>query len=354
MRASVHDRVRLPHALPDAHWFTLLYPVETVAGLPGGVEWTYIPFQQMDRNSMNQADPSVTGALEPTDARARIALRTALGMLVPLARWLVRNGVHYASFAPALKSVFVEAARRELAEHDGKITDSALSVLSGVHRRDIRAMSGEAPADTHPKSPSVASQVFTRWLTDAQLRGADDQPMALPKAGEALSFDTLARQVSSDVHPRTLLAEMQRLGLVAIDGDRVHPQAQAFVPQQGFEEMAELFSANVGDHLAAAAHNLNGRPSKFLEQSIFGSGLSPQSTDKLGTVARKLWKSAFQQMADEASQRLKQDAKNQQTSMRMRFGVYYFAEAQPTSAPAPAKRPNGRPRSTQPNQGSTR
>ena len=68
-------------------------------------------------------------ASAPADAaggpRAGVALRAALGLLVPLARWLVHNGVTYASFAPALKSVFVEAARRELAESGGKQTDSA-------------------------------------------------------------------------------------------------------------------------------------------------------------------------------------------------------------------------------------
>jgi hypothetical protein len=297
----------------------------------------------MDRNSMNDTAQPLS-SVEPTDARARIALRAALAMLVPLARWLVRNGVHYASFAPALKTVFVEAARRELAEHDGKLTDSALSVLSGVHRRDIRAMGESSPTDAQPKTPSVASQVFTRWLTDPQLRDAHDQPAAMPKSGDALSFDGLARQISSDVHPRTLLAEMQRLGLVQVDGDLVRLQAQAFVPQQGFEEMTDLFAANVGDHLAAAAHNLRGAPDKFLEQSIFGSGLSTQSTEQLGAVARRLWKSAFQQMASEAAPRLKQDAKKHETSMRMRFGVYYYAE--PQDAPAAQPRPTARPRST--------
>lgn len=301
---------------------------------------------------MDQETQSSPGGIESSDLRARIALRAGLAMLVPLARWLVRNGVHYASFAPALKTVFVEAARRELAESDGKLTDSALSVLSGVHRRDIRAMGQQTLADTQPKTPSVASQVFTRWLTDPQLRGADDLPMPIAKSGDAVSFDALARQVSSDVHPRTLLAEMQRLGLVRVDGDRVRLEAQAFVPQQGFDEMVGLFSANVSDHVAAASHNLSGRPDKFLEQSVFASGLSPQSTEQLGASARRLWKTAFQQMVGEASQRLQQDKTNDETSMRMRFGVYYYAEPQDT--PAPAARPAGRARSIPANHGSKR
>lgn len=284
------------------------------------------------------------GPSAATDDRAHIALRTALAMLVPLARWLVRNGVHYASFAPALKSVFVEAARRELASHGSKITDSALSVLSGVHRRDIRAIDPSVPAQARPKSPSVASQLVTRWLTDPALRGRDDQPRALPRLGDGQSFDALARQVSSDVHPRTLLDEMLRLGLLALDGDTVRLQAQAFVPREGFDEMAVLMRDNVSDHLAAAAHNMTGAREKFLEQSIFGSGLAPRSTDQLGQLARKLWKQAFQQMAAEAGPLLKQDARSGDGSMRMRFGTYFFAEpvdrATETAAAAPARDTN--------------
>lgn len=291
---------------------------------------------------MDRTTQPATDTEEPAARRVHLVLRAALTMLVPLARWLVHNGVTYSSFAPALKSVFVEAARQELAGSGGKQTDSALSVLSGVHRRDIRDLGDATPLQARPKAPSVASQLFTRWLTDAQLRDKQDRPVPLPKSGEGLSFDGLARQVSSDVHPRTLLAEMQRLGLVRVQGDGVHLEAQAFVPQQGFDEMVELFAANAADHLAAAAHNLrNEGGDKFLEQSVFASGLSPRTTQHLGTLARKLWRSAFQQMVREATPRYLQDSREQQGSMRMRFGVYFYAEPlgpDDTTAAGPGRR----------------
>ncbi|MCW5659775.1 MAG: hypothetical protein KIT60_18920 [Burkholderiaceae bacterium] len=267
--------------------------------------------------------------------RAAVAMRAALALLVPLARWLVHNGVTYASFAPALKSVFIEAARRELAESGGKQTDSALSVLSGVQRRDIRQLDDDALLAAQPKTPSIASQVFTRWLTDAALRGRGHEPIALPKTGAAPSFDALAREMSSDVHPRTLLAEMERLGLVRVDGDSVHLQAQAFVPQRGFEEMVDIFAANASDHLAAAAHNLRGDGDRFLEQSVFASGLSARSTQALAALARRLWRPAFQQMAREATRHYQQDQRAGDAPMRMRFGVYYYAEPLRDRAPDP-------------------
>lgn len=275
---------------------------------------------------MEQPTDLPEAAGSPTDERARIAQTAALAMLVPLARWLVRNGVPYASFAPALKSVFVEGARQELEAAGAKVTDSALSVLSGVHRRDIRAFGHRPSHDTPPKAPSVASQVFTRWVTDPALRGTDDRPLALPKGGPAPSFDALARAVSSDVHPRTLLVEMQRLDLVDVDGDTVRLRMQAFVPQRGHGERAMAFSANVADHIAAAVHNLGADEGRFLENAVFGSGLTAESVAALGESARALWAPAFEQMVRDATQRFGHDRGQPGAHMRMRFGVYFYAE----------------------------
>ena len=54
--------------------------------------------------------------------------------------WLLRNGVSYPAFAEVLKSVFVAAAERELERTATAPTQSALSLLSGVHRKDVRQM----------------------------------------------------------------------------------------------------------------------------------------------------------------------------------------------------------------------
>lgn len=273
---------------------------------------------------MRTVSPSAGGSA--AELQAQVALSEALAMMVPLAQWLVRSGVTYASFAPALKGVFIEAARRDLRETGARITDSALSVLSGVQRRDIREMNQDSVRDITPKTPSVASQAFTRWLTDRQFRGKNGRPLILDKTGEPVSFETLARSVSSDVHPRTLLSEMERLGLVQVRNERVALNNSAFVPKEGFAELAELFSANVADHMAAAVHNLTGKDDRFLEQSVFASGLSAESVEALGAKARQLWATAFDSMVQETSQWYQRDQDEPSARMRMRFGIYYFHE----------------------------
>ena len=87
--------------------------------------------------------------------------------------------------------------------------------------------------------------------------------------------------------------------------------------------------------LAAAAHNLRTDGDRFLEHSVYASGVSPRSAQAPAALARKLWRPAFQQMAREATKAYQQDQRDGDGSMRMRFGVYYYAEPLPLEGTGP-------------------
>lgn len=290
----------------------------------------------------------------PSAQHAQLALREAAALMAPIAVWLLRNGVSYPAFADMLKAVFVSAAHDELQRGQTKPTQSALSLLSGVHRKDVRAL-GDAPASAHvpPPRPPLSSQVFTRWLTDARYRGADGKPRALPRAGSRRSFETLCSELSNDVHPRAVLDELLRLGLVALDGERVVVLASSFVPSARLDEMTALFSANVSDHIAAAVSNLTSNAPEFLEQSIYADGLTAESIKLLHAAAGQAWARAFESVVTEARARVEDDFHGD-GDLRMRFGVYFYSEPAPTPAPAsvphraktPSKTPRTRRRST--------
>lgn len=280
--------------------------------------------------------PTPTAPPEPPKQRAAVpadaALAQALHIMLPLVRFLLRSGVPYGAFADALKTVFVDAARRELARDGMPVTQSSLSVLSGVHRKDVRTLTQDEAAGAPEPGAPLASQVFTRWLGDPayRLRG---KPRVLPRSGPAPSFDTLSRAVSTDVHPRTVLDELVRLGVVRVDGDDVVPVVSGFVPLEGLDEMLALFSANAADHLAAAVHNLAGAQPRFLEQSVFAHGMTAESAAKLGAVAREAWAKAFATMVDAATERVRHDAEIE-GNHRIRFGAYFYSEP-PEGAASP-------------------
>ncbi|MBK6865311.1 MAG: hypothetical protein IPG91_18250 [Ideonella sp.] len=286
---------------------------------------------------MNRPHPA-RPVVQPSAEHAELALREAAVLMAPLALWLLRHGVAFPAFADALKPVFVEAARQELAGSATDPTQSALSLLSGVHRKDVRDITAARHAAPAPARPSLAAQVFTRWLADRRLRAADGTPRALARAGGAPSFESLCRELSQDVHPRAILDELLRLGLVALDGENVVATAASFVPSPRLAETSALFAANAADHIAAAVSNLTLDAPKFLEQSVYADGLTAPSVAVLHAAARKAWAAAFDAVVGGARERLDQDKDSDADKQRMRFGVYFFSEPmQATASKQPGK-----------------
>ena len=156
--------------------------------------------------------------LPPTPPQPnRGVLDEALSIAEPLVLWMLRSGVGYAEFTQALKPVFLAQARLELERNGQRDSDSAVSLLSGLHRKDVRAfreashvaMARVKEDGSSWGKPSAANQVVTRWLS------LNDMGDCIPFSGEAPSFEALARAVSTDFHPRAVLQDMQRLGVFA-------------------------------------------------------------------------------------------------------------------------------------------
>jgi hypothetical protein len=288
----------------------------------------------MNRKSPTPATGSATAPTAPSEEHATLALRESAVLMAPLARWLLRSGVSYGAFADRLKSVFVDAARNELSQADAKPTFSALSMLSGVHRKDVRAIETDAherhKTEPAPRGIPLASQVYTRWVTARRYRLRDGQPKPLPRSGTGISFEGLAREISQDVHPRTVLDELLRLGLVRLEGDQVIPVSASFTPSLRLDELTSLFAANAADHIAAAVQNLAATTPPFLEHSVFADGLSAESVALLQKQAVASWLKAFDAMVAAATERVDHDADLPlDAQKRMRFGVYFYSDTQP-------------------------
>lgn len=265
-------------------------------------------------------------------SRSAIVLASALHVLRPLARLLLRNGVAYPAFAAAMKKVFLDAAHDELQRTGKKATDSAVSLMSGVHRRDVRnlgRLAEPAAEEEAGETPlNMASQVAARWLSQTDCLDDEGQPRPLPRSGEPPHFDGLVASISSDVRPRAVLDELVRLGMAEEGEDgQIRLLATGFVPRQGFAEMAQLMQENLHDHLAAASLNLQDEHN-YLEQAVFVDQLSEESAHRLHVVAARAWRQAFKTVMTEAQARYDHDQKNTppgERNRRARFGSYFYA-----------------------------
>lgn len=266
----------------------------------------------------------------PTPSRSTLVLAATLHLLKPLVRLLLKHGVAYPAFAAALKQVFVEAARDELQSAGQKQTDSAVSLLSGVHRRDVRTLKSEAEqaAQAVADEPAnLSSQVVARWLSDPDCLDEEGLPKPIKRYGPSPSFDALVTAVSGDIRARAILADLERLGIAEKTGSDVRLLAPGFAPRQGFAETIALLRDNVHDHLAAATLNVSG-DHNHLEQAVFVDELTAESAYQLHVVAAKVWRQAFRTVMKEAQARFDHDqahATADQRIYRARFGSYFYA-----------------------------
>ena len=262
-----------------------------------------------------------------------IVVRCVLATIRPMIRWLIRHGVTFPEFADRAKRIFLEEAKAELlASRPKPPTDSALSLLSGVHRRDIRefraidALGGMKPSPI--ESFGVASQVFARWVTDPNYLDQHGEPLTLERQNSK-SFDHLVLLVSADVSPKSVLEQLHRLGIVRIDADDlIHCEANSFVPRAGLAQMGHDISMTLRDHIQSCIDNVEGR-ANWLEQCIYVDSISSESAHILHTAAAKIWRQNHQDLMRLAQERFEIDqASATDTSQRARLGMFYFNERQ--------------------------
>jgi hypothetical protein len=254
------------------------------------------------------------------------ANQAILRPLLPLAKLSLAAGLKLPDLIEAMKTALVQAASDT--PQAKKLSDSQLSVLTGVHRKDLRRLK-ESDGLGKPYRASLSSQVFARWRSDPVYLTKGGSPRVLNRTTldeEGRSFETLVASVSTDVHPRSVLDDLMRLGMVEISsGDKLKLVAKAFIPRNDAQELWELSSQNATDHLMAIAHNLLGGQPQFLEQALFTDELSAESAAEFNRLTAQSWKLVFDFMLPELRALIAKDkAAGMAPSQRVNLGLYSY------------------------------
>ena len=280
---------------------------------------------------------------DATDAhqRQQQALREALrALLEPLARLGVARGLPFSAVEEMLKTAYVQAAS---AAHPGLLPHrrvSRISTVTGINRREVTRLT-QAAEPARARGRSLPAELIAHWLTDPRYRNPAGEPLALPRTGPAPSFETLAQEITRDVHPRSLLDEVLRLELATTDdADHVHAARHA-VPRGDSGRLLGFLGDNVGDHLRAAVDNVLAGGGTHFEQAVFADGLSDETMDWVRQTVRTQWQALLAAIVPELERRLEADARNDPApARRLRVGLYGYDEnSAPAAAPAPRRTP---------------
>jgi len=239
-------------------------------------------------------------------------------LLAPLAHLMVACDVPFQDLSEQLKGHFVQAA---MAQGSGKVTDSMLSLKTGLSRREVARMRA---FESKPAKPNPLTRLVWLWRNEATYCNADG-PRALPRTGEG-SFETLARLVLQDVHPRSLLSVLEEADTVSVDDTHVTLIKEAYIPRTGGPEQRAYLAENVGDHLEAATQNLAKTSDPYFERALHYTGLTDAQAQDLEQQFASAQMALLKQLSTQAETMKASNAGNGTTRFRAGGYVFYASE----------------------------
>ena len=181
----------------------------------------------------------------------------------PLVSWCVRHGVRYAQVEELIREVFVREAEKEIRKAQGGFSVSKVSVITGLHRSEVsRLLAGEK---TQQEPHDILNRVIGLWSTSKRYKNASNLPRELTYEGLESEFASLVSRVSKEVTHYPILFELERIGAIKYDGNRVCLVVQEYTPQEDVQYGLDLLSADSADLTSAIEANLS---KKFPEQSL--------------------------------------------------------------------------------------
>ena len=134
-------------------------------------------------------------------------------MVRSIVRLALRNCILLPEFINIIKTVYVEVAAEDMKSVTEKINVSRISVMSGVHRKDVTTIY-KNKKEPITKSATIWAKVIGRWEQDKRYTTKAGKPRMLTFEGEKSEFHQLVTHESKGFHPSAILFELERLGLV--------------------------------------------------------------------------------------------------------------------------------------------
>ncbi|MEX0283631.1 MAG: DUF6502 family protein [Paracoccaceae bacterium] len=230
-------------------------------------------------------------------------------ILTPLARLAIRRGWLFKTVEKRLKHAYVTAA---LALGGAETTDSKISIMTGLQRRDVAALRRDPAPPEHQRQP--LAEIMSLWWNDPAYASE-----GIPIQGDEGSFTALARSVRQDVHPRTFLDLLIDAGNVVQTGERVVLKHRSYRPVFGSDDQLTYLSDNVGDHLSAAVDNVVDGGRNY-DMGVHYKGLSEAAIARLDGHFR----TRMTEILTELDMMARQFPESDDGPCRFRAGAYFF------------------------------
>jgi hypothetical protein len=254
--------------------------------------------------------------------------QSAMKILRPLIRVLLRNGVSCGSFEELARKAYVDEAFAIGKKNQQKTTVSSVSAQTGLSRKEVKRLNEleqTQRVDVEQKY-NRAVRVISGWVNEDRFTDAQGKTKALPLGDEDDSFAALVKQYSGDITPKAMLDLLLNAECIKVEDNMAHLIKQAYVPGKDSEEIIRILGTDTSELLNTIDHNLTGDDSnnKRYQRKVSSALLNKDAVDKFKRLSNKQSQALLEQLdAWITEHEVEADDEN---ASYVSLGIYYYEQ----------------------------
>jgi hypothetical protein len=210
-------------------------------------------------------------------------------ILRPLVRILLRHGISFGMFSTIAKWVYVDVAAKDFGIANKKITDSRISVITGLTRKEVKNVKQQSKPNDVTERYNRAARVISGWVRDPTFQDGWKEPAVLPVEGEGATFSELVKKYSGDVPARAILDELLRVNAIEkLSDGRIRLLERAYIPSTGNIEKLNILGTDVALLIDTIDHNLTCQPEQtYYQRKVAYNNLPAEAIPELRKLTAK-------------------------------------------------------------------
>lgn len=252
---------------------------------------------------------------------------SALKILRPLIRVMIRNGISSGNFEELVRKAYVDEAFSIGKKNQLKTTVSSISAQTGLSRKEVKRLHElESSHNIEVEQKyNRAIRVISGWLNDSAYTDKQGNAKELALDGEATTFASLVKQFSGDIPTKAMLNLLQTAECVELKNNRVKLIKHAYVPGNDSAEIIRILGTDTNELLNTIDHNLTADDSdKRYQRKVSTAVLDPNATEEFKDFSKKQSQALLEKLDAWISQHeVNPDDDNTQY---VSLGIYYYEQ----------------------------
>ena len=263
-----------------------------------------------------------------------ILYESALKIIRPLVRIMLRNGVSNGSFEGLVRKAYVDEAFALAEKNPGKTTISSVSAQTGLSRKEVKRLSelDETHHTEIEQKYNRAVRVISGWTNDKRFTDSGGKSNILPMDGEN-SFSSLVKEYSGDITTKAMLdlllaADCVTLNHANNDGSKeksVELIRHAYVPGKDSSEIIRILGTDTNELINTIDYNLNADDkNKRYQRKVSTAVLNKNDIEEFKTLSSQLSQALLEDLDTWILQHeVKPDDEN---ARYVSLGIYFYED----------------------------